>query len=104
MNCERATGAAEETAVGRTQDNGLMELTRIGDAAPPAAVDVERRRAWQKVAVFLGLVIAFSTSLYLLRLLVPFGTELIAVTWTPRLADGLGMWSVGLAGLIALAV
>jgi uncharacterized protein len=81
-----------------------MELTGITDPVPPAISCVERRHARQKIAIFLSLVAASSISLYLLRLLIPFGTDLIAVTWTPRLADALGMWSVGLAGLIALAM
>lgn len=83
--------------------DGPIELTSIGDAVPLAAGCLERRRARQKIAIFLVLVTVFSASLDLLRLLVPFGTNLIIFTWTPRLGDALAMWSVGLAGLIALA-
>jgi membrane protease YdiL (CAAX protease family) len=64
----------------------------------------EQRRAWQKIAIFIVLLILFAGSLALARLLVPFGTKLVLSTWTPFLADMLGMWSVGLAGLIALAL
>ncbi len=71
----------------------------------PAVMDaLSRRRAWMKIAVFLVMVAAFAACIDLLRLLVPAGTRLGPLAWTPRVADGLIMWSVGLAGLIALAL
>src|SRR5579864_1830751 len=36
--------------------------------------------------------------------MVPYGTELVILPWSPFLADMLGMWSVGIAGLLALAL
>jgi len=83
---------------------GPMESASTGGILPIAVGYPERWRARQKIAIFLVLVATFAASLVLLRLFVPFGTNLIILTWTPRLADALGMWSVGLAGLIALAV
>jgi len=80
----------------------LAAVTGTGGMPPEAAGDPERRQARRKIAVFLILVIAFAGTLDVLRVLVPFGTNLIALTWTPRLADALGMWSVGVAGIIAL--
>jgi membrane protease YdiL (CAAX protease family) len=71
---------------------------------PLAAGDPERRRARAKIAIFLALVAAFAGILDLLRVLVPFGTTLSILTWTPRFADALAMWSVALAGFIALVV
>jgi len=68
---------------------------------PLAAGDPERGRARAKIAIFLALVAAFAGILDLLRVLVPFGTTLSILTWTPRFADALAMWSVGLAGFIA---
>jgi len=81
-----------------------LDLTHSAGVGPVAAGCLEHRRAQQKIAVFLVLVTAFSASLNLLRLYVPFGTNLIILTWTPRLVDALAMWSVGLSGLIALAL
>ncbi len=74
-------------------------VERLATADAPA-----RRRARTKIAVFLVLVAAFAGTIDLLRVLVPIGTTLRILTWTPRLADGLVMWSVGLAGLIALLI
>ena len=79
------------------------ELTDTG-MQPNEAGNPEQQRAWAKIAIFLVLVAAFAGTLDLLRVFVPFGTKLIILTWTPRLADAVAMWSVGLAGLIALVV
>jgi uncharacterized protein len=64
----------------------------------------EYELARQKVILFLVLVTVFACSVIVLRLLVPPGARVIMVTWTPRAADGLEMWSVGLAGLMTLAI
>jgi membrane protease YdiL (CAAX protease family) len=82
----------------------LAEAVITSGVPPLATGDPERRRARQKIAIFLILVTAFAGALDVLRVLVPSGTNLIILTWTPRLADALAMWSVGIAGLIALAV
>jgi membrane protease YdiL (CAAX protease family) len=51
--------------------------------------------------VLLGL---FAGSIAIARATVPYGTELLHTTWSPFLADMLGMWSVGVAGLLALTL
>jgi uncharacterized protein len=83
---------------------GRRESINISGTVPVAVYGLERRRARQKIVIFLVLVTAFSASLDCLRVFVPFGANLIILTWTPRLGDALGMWSVGLAGFIALAL
>lgn len=76
----------------------LTNATGIGAASP------ERRLALAKIVIFLVLVAAFAGIIAFLRLSVPFGAKLSILTWTPRLADTLAMWSVGFAGAIALVV
>ena len=68
------------------------------------ASNPERDRALAKIVIFLVLVAAFAGIVDFLRLFVPFGTKLIILEWTPRLADALAMWSVGFAGAIALVL
>lgn len=63
-----------------------------------------RSRALKKIAVFLVLVVAFSTVIAMLQALLPPGSSLLIVTWSPFVADVSKMWSVGIAGLIALLV
>jgi membrane protease YdiL (CAAX protease family) len=46
----------------------------------------------------------FAGSIELARAIVPYGTQLVLSTWSPFLADMFGMWSVGIAGLLALAL
>ncbi len=72
--------------------------------SPPAndTLFAKRRRAWQKLVIFLILVGLFSGSLALGRLLIPDGTNLLVTTWSPAVADLLGMWSVGVAAVAAL--
>jgi uncharacterized protein len=81
--------------LGLTTDHGLPLSVR---GTP------DYRRARQKVIVFLAFVTVFAGAVSCLRVFVPFGAKLSILTWTPRFADGLEMWSVGLAGLIALAL
>jgi uncharacterized protein len=66
--------------------------------------DSSRRRALTKIVVFVVLVAGFAGVIDLLRIAGPVGTMLGPPVLTPRLADALLMWSVGLAGFIALAV
>lgn len=73
------------------------------DVPPTVKVDAAAWRAWAKVVTFLALVTAFAGILDILRVLAPFGTKLVLLTWTPRLADALAMWSVGLAGVLTIA-
>jgi len=65
---------------------------------------VEKRGAWQKIAIFVALLSLFVGALALARVFVPYGTGLLLMTWSSTLADVLGMWSVGIAGLLALAL
>ncbi len=65
---------------------------------------LEKSRAWQKIAIFIILLSLFAGSIALARAFVPYGTDLIVSTWNPSFADVLGMWSVGTAGLLALAL
>jgi uncharacterized protein len=62
-----------------------------------------RRRACSKIALFLGLVAVFAAVAEPVLVYVPFGRRLGPLTWTPTVAYMLLMWSVGGAGLIALA-
>jgi membrane protease YdiL (CAAX protease family) len=64
----------------------------------------KKRRAWQKIAIFIILLSLFSGSLAIARLFVPNGTRLVLLTWSSSLADMFGMWSVGIAGLVALVL
>ncbi len=80
------------------------ELTDIAGPDATGPVDSAPRRARAKIGLFLILVVVFAAALDVARTAVPFGAKLAVLTWTPLLADTLGMWSVGLAGAIALAV
>lgn len=62
----------------------------------------EKARARRKVVSFLVIVVVFSVVKVALQLYVPLGSRLLFVTWSPFVADALGMWSVGIAGLIVL--
>ncbi len=62
----------------------------------------ERARGRLKLAAFLILVTLFSAAIGTLQAIVPSGSRLFIVTWTPLLVDAIKMWSVGLAGVIAL--
>jgi uncharacterized protein len=57
--------------------------------------------ARRKLTLFLLLVAVFSAAIATLQMLVPPGTRLF-INWSPASADICKMWSVGLAGLIAL--
>ncbi len=81
--------------------NAQAELIHTGGGI--GAASPERRRALAKIVIFLVLVAAFAGIIAFLRTSVPFGAKLLVVTWTPKLADILLMWSVGVAGAIALA-
>jgi uncharacterized protein len=63
-----------------------------------------RSREWKKVALFLVLVAAFSSVIAMLQAFLPSGSKLLVITWSPFAADAIKMWSVGIAGLIALLV
>jgi CAAX protease family protein len=77
-------------------------LPLIRNAPSIAAGGIERRQARQKIAIFLTLVATFSVVIDALRVLIQHGAKLVALTLSPGLVDGLMMWSVGLAGLLAL--
>jgi membrane protease YdiL (CAAX protease family) len=59
-------------------------------------------RARKKVFLFFALVVAFSTVIALMQAFLPPGSRLLFITWSPGVADASKMWSVGIAGLIAL--
>ena len=82
---------------------GGIELRLVRHAPSITAGDIERRRAWQKIAIFLVLVATFSVVIDVLRVLDQHGANLVALTLSPGLVDGLMMWSVGLAGVLAAA-
>jgi membrane protease YdiL (CAAX protease family) len=63
-----------------------------------------RDPARAKIGVFLALVVVFAAALAVINARVPHGATLLPVPSTQRLVDALQMWSVGLAGLIALAL
>jgi membrane protease YdiL (CAAX protease family) len=64
----------------------------------------ELRRAKWKVCLFLLFVAVFAAFIAVLRVVVPSGSRLLFVTWSPFVADAFEMWSVGAAGLIALFI
>jgi membrane protease YdiL (CAAX protease family) len=80
---------------------GRLAVAALARPAAPGDAGASRL-VRRKIAMFLLLVIAFATALDLARLFIPFGSRLMLMTWTPRLADALEMWSVGLAGVITL--
>lgn len=80
------------------------ELIDVAGPDATGSIDSAPQRARAKIGLFLVLVAAFAAALDVARAVVPFGTKLAVLTWTPRMADTLGMWSVGIAGAIALAV
>ncbi len=83
------------------RQNGAIELPLVGPAPPIATSRIERRRALQKITIFLVLVMAFSAAISALRALIQHGANLSALPLSPSLVDGLMMWSVGLAGVLA---
>ncbi len=85
-----------------TKQKDAIELPLARHAPSIAASSIERRRARQKIAIFLVLVSIFSLVIDVLRVLVQHGANLAALTLSPGLVDGMMMWSVGLAGLLAL--
>jgi uncharacterized protein len=89
---------AEQT----TKLKGAIELSPVRHAPSIAAGRIVRRQAWQKVAIFLALAAMFSVVIDVLRVLVQHGANPVALTLSPGFFDGLMMWSVGLAGLLAL--
>ena len=66
--------------------------------------DPEIVQASTGCVTFLILVVMFAAIIYSCRLLIPSGSTLSVVTWTPPLADALQMWSVGAAGLITASL
>jgi membrane protease YdiL (CAAX protease family) len=85
-----------------TKQMGAIELPLVRHAASIATSGIERLRARQKIAIFLVLVAIFSVVIDVLRVFVQHGANLAALTLSPGLVDGIMMWSVGLAGLLAL--
>ena len=59
-------------------------------------------RARKKIALFFLLVIAFSAAIAMLQAFLPSGSDLLIIAWSPAVADVSKMWSVGIAGLIAV--
>jgi membrane protease YdiL (CAAX protease family) len=59
-------------------------------------------RARKKVVLFFALVAVFSAVIALMQAFLPPGSRLAFITWSPGVADFSKMWSVGIAGLIAL--
>jgi uncharacterized protein len=88
-----------DTATSQLEEACLFPSLPAGDSQP-----AEKRRAWQRIAIFIALLSLFSGSLAIARAFVPYGTWLLLSTWSPYLADMLGMWSVGIAGFLALAL
>lgn len=64
----------------------------------------DKARARQKVAFFLVLVFTFSVIIVAMQIWIPSGTRLLVFSWSPFVSDALKMWSVGIAGLLALLV
>lgn len=64
----------------------------------------DRTLARQKLVLFTILVASFSIVVALLQAFVPWGARFLLVAWSPLVADLCKMWSVGVAGLLALFV
>jgi uncharacterized protein len=62
----------------------------------------DNSQPWLACVLFLILVVVFAGIIYACRAFLPSGTTLSVFTWTPRAADGIQMWSVGLAGLVTV--
>jgi membrane protease YdiL (CAAX protease family) len=65
---------------------------------------VYRSAAYWKLATFVVLLITFTAAVALLKQQMPAGTTILFVTWSPAVADVCQMWSVGIAGLLALLI
>jgi membrane protease YdiL (CAAX protease family) len=78
---------------------GARRISQLYETKVPPMV---QSRARKKVVLFFALVAAFSTVIALMQAFLPEGTRLLVITWSPGVADASKMWSVGIAGLIAL--
>jgi membrane protease YdiL (CAAX protease family) len=87
-----------------TLPTGATELQDAALAGPERSDVAIRRRARVKVAIFIVLMALFASIVEVILVYVPFGTRLGPLNWTPSWGFTLLMWSVGIAGLITLAV